>query len=136
MIIFSTDFTVITDFEQPLTHSPWIGAALYELTGSYRAIFMAQAAFCLLPMALLLVMVPWELGRGGLSYELQHSTNNADDTGGQNPALVAGCRGELKKHVADFRAVCDGHSWGLMVVVVWGVLYQVRFYVGFMLIFY
>ena len=110
--------------------APWVGALIFELTGSYRAIFLAQAAFCLLPMALLLVFVPWKLGRGGKSFELTHASNTSDseaskdDTGEEASALD--CRGEISKHVSEFKAVCSGSSSrrGLVVVIVWGVLYK------------
>lgn len=110
--------------------APWVGALIFELTGSYRAIFLAQAAFCLLPLALLLLTVPWELGRGGLSYELMHVRASTGSQGGvpQRAEAVSalGWRGEIARHAAEFRAVCSVNSSrrGLMVVILWGVLYQ------------
>ena len=87
--------------------APLIGAALFEATGgSYRAIFLAQAAWCMLPVALLCFFVPWSLGRV------------PEEPAGQG-AAGGGCR-TLRR----FSSIACQHAGPLTTLVVWGVLYQ------------
>ena len=87
--------------------APLVGAALFEVTGgSYRAIFLAQAAWCMLPVALLCFFVPWSLGR-------------VPEEPAEQGMAGGGCR-TLRR----FSSIACQHAGPLATLVVWGVLYQ------------